>query len=96
MRNKFETIPFDQFMKEGDMLASGIGNVSIADFINTEDIELAYWVIGGLGGVLIILYWMESQGWIQVNDKMIKLGMIGVYAVVIYKLVVEGVLPMVM
>jgi len=89
-----ETIPFDEFMQSTPTL--GVGGVGIGDFINVEDITMGYWLIGGLGGVLITLYFLENQGYITVNDKMIKLGMAGVYGYMIYLIFKEHIIPMVL
>ncbi|MFG6179661.1 hypothetical protein ACGTN6_20725, partial [Halomonas sp. THAF12] len=57
---------------------------------NIINLDEAYILMGGLGFVFIGLYWMEGQGWIKVNNKAVKLGMIGIFAYLIGKWIFKG------
>jgi len=90
-----EVIPFDQFMKGSSTLTPDLSTISIGQFIDTERIIESYWLLGGIGAVLTLLYFLESQGYVNVNDKLVKLGMMGVWGYVVFRLVTEDLLPLV-
>ncbi len=89
-----EVIPFGEFMNSS-YTTTTVNTVSIANFIDTDRIIEGYWLLGGIGVVLTILYFLESQGYINVNDKLVKLGMMGVWGYVVFRLVTEDLLPLV-
>ena len=75
-----KTIPFNEFMAVGSFNINN-GVYSISD---------AYLVVGGMGLAAIGLFWLESKGKINVDERWVKGMFVLMYAVLLATFLLKG------